>query len=285
MPPTQPPWLLSVQISLGDATAEHQLRGGWDEVGDGDAVGRLVLWMTVSVSYSAFSCHCHLHGTLLSSCSELGLSKAFTVSISLNPHTSAVSRCCHVLLFYRWGDWGVEITHIPSLGNLALPSQEKQLDTDITRQHGGQRGQRRKGLSACSWARQAFLTLCLRRLLDFCQSLLGLSYFPKAQRGRAVCVCMCVCVCALKKSLHLISLLRTSLLCVSCSVMSDSLQPHGLQPSRLLCPWDSPGKNTGVGCHFLLQGIFLTQRLNMGLLHCRQILYCLSQFLVNLPRV
>ena len=35
--------------------------------------------------------------------------------------------------------------------------------------------------------------------------------------------------------------------------MSDSLQPHGLQPTRLLCPWDFPGKNTGVGCHFLLQ--------------------------------
>ena len=41
--------------------------------------------------------------------------------------------------------------------------------------------------------------------------------------------------------------------------MSDSLQPHGPWPARLLCPWDSPGKNTGVGCHFLLQGIFLTQ--------------------------
>ena len=36
-------------------------------------------------------------------------------------------------------------------------------------------------------------------------------------------------------------------------VMSDSLLPHGLQPTRLLCPWDFPGKNTGVGCHFLLQ--------------------------------
>ena len=35
--------------------------------------------------------------------------------------------------------------------------------------------------------------------------------------------------------------------------MSDSVRPHGLQPTRLLCPWDSPGKNTGVGCHFLLQ--------------------------------
>ena len=40
---------------------------------------------------------------------------------------------------------------------------------------------------------------------------------------------------------------------ISCSVMSHSLRPHGLQPSRLLCPWNSPGKNTGVGCHFLLQ--------------------------------
>ena len=44
----------------------------------------------------------------------------------------------------------------------------------------------------------------------------------------------------------------------------------------VLCPWDSPGKNTGVGCHFLLQGIFLTQGSNPYLLHCGQILYCLS---------
>ena len=41
-------------------------------------------------------------------------------------------------------------------------------------------------------------------------------------------------------------------------------------------PWDSPGKNTGMGCHFLPQGIFLTQGLNPCLLHCRQILYPLS---------
>ena len=65
--------------------------------------------------------------------------------------------------------------------------------------------------------------------------------------------------------------------CVSCSVVSDSLQPHRLQPARLPCPWNSPGKNTGVGCHFLLQGIFLTQGLNLGLPHCGQILYHLSQ--------
>ena len=51
----------------------------------------------------------------------------------------------------------------------------------------------------------------------------------------------------------------------------NSLQPHGLQPARLLCPWDSPGKNTGVGCHAILQGIFLTQGSRLclpQLLHC-----------------
>ena len=41
--------------------------------------------------------------------------------------------------------------------------------------------------------------------------------------------------------------------CQVASVVSDSVRPHGLQPNRLLCPWDSPGKNTGVGCHFPLQ--------------------------------
>ena len=39
----------------------------------------------------------------------------------------------------------------------------------------------------------------------------------------------------------------------SCLVISDSYRPHGLQPTRLPHPWDSPGKNTGVGCHFFLQ--------------------------------
>ena len=53
-------------------------------------------------------------------------------------------------------------------------------------------------------------------------------------------------------------------------------QPHGLLSATLLCQWDSPGKNTGVGCHFPLQVIFPTQESNPGLLHCRQILYQLS---------
>ena len=47
-------------------------------------------------------------------------------------------------------------------------------------------------------------------------------------------------------------------------------------PTRVPCPWNSPGKNTGVGCYSLLQGSFPTQRLNSSLLHCRQILYHLS---------
>ena len=63
---------------------------------------------------------------------------------------------------------------------------------------------------------------------------------------------------------------------LSCSVVSDSLRPSGLYPTRLLCSWNSSGKNTGVVCHALLQGIFPTQGLNPGLPHCRQIFYCLS---------
>ena len=59
----------------------------------------------------------------------------------------------------------------------------------------------------------------------------------------------------------------TSLMCVhTSSVVSNFLKACGLQPARLLHPWDSAGKNTGVGCHALLQGIFLTQRLNLFLL-------------------
>ena len=53
---------------------------------------------------------------------------------------------------------------------------------------------------------------------------------------------------------------------VGCSVVSCSLRPHGLLSTRLLCPWDLPGRNTGVGCHFLLQETFPTQGLNLPLL-------------------
>ena len=53
----------------------------------------------------------------------------------------------------------------------------------------------------------------------------------------------------------------------SYTVMFDALHPHELQPAKLLYPWDSPGKNTGVGCHFLPQRIFPTQGSNLPLLH------------------
>ena len=66
---------------------------------------------------------------------------------------------------------------------------------------------------------------------------------------RSVCVCVCVHACVL-----------------SCSVISCSLWPHRLQLARLLSPWNFPGKNTGLGCHFLLQGIFPTQGLKLHLL-------------------
>ena len=75
---------------------------------------------------------------------------------------------------------------------------------------------------------------------------------------------MCVCVCV-----HVLSR----------SVVSDSLQPFELQPTRFLSPWDCSGKNIRVSCYFLLQGIFPTQGLNprlLCLLHCRQIVYLLS---------
>ena len=55
--------------------------------------------------------------------------------------------------------------------------------------------------------------------------------------------------------------------CIVIKSWSTVLWSHGLKPARLLCPYDFPGKNTVVGCHFLLQGVFLTQGSNSCLLH------------------
>ena len=60
------------------------------------------------------------------------------------------------------------------------------------------------------------------------------------------------------------------------SVKAHSLGPDGQQPARLLWPWNSPGKNTGVGYHSLLQRILLTKGLNLGLPHCRHISWSLN---------
>ena len=84
-----------------------------------------------------------------------------------------------------------------------------------------------------------------------CYSLLTQRHLLLQNRSRLYIeesLCVCVCVCAR-----------------ACSVVSDSLWPHGPQAPRLLCPRDSPGRNTGGGCHSLLQGIFLTQGLNLCL--------------------
>ena len=75
-----------------------------------------------------------------------------------------------------------------------------------------------------------------------------------------VCVCVCVCVC----------------MCVSSSVMSDSLWPRGLCPPDSLVHGILQARILEWVCHFLLEGIFLVQGSNLGLLNCRQILYHLS---------
>ena len=76
-------------------------------------------------------------------------------------------------------------------------------------------------------------------------------------------ICFCFLIVAI-----LVSVKAQS---TSHSVMSDSLQPHGL-----FSPWNSPGQNPGVGSLALFQGIFPTQESNPGLPHCRRILYQLS---------
>ena len=83
-------------------------------------------------------------------------------------------------------------------------------------------------------------------------------YFCKAVQARALSLahwflvgCVCVCVCVLVAQL--------------CPALCDPMDCSPPGPS----PWNSPGKNIGVGSHSLLQGIFLTQELNPGLLHCR----------------
>ena len=82
---------------------------------------------------------------------------------------------------------------------------------------------------------------------------------------------------AFDKSKHPFMIKLSTKCAVLCSVVFSSSGPHGLQPARLLYPWESSGKSTGMGCHFLLQGTFLTQGSNLGLLHCRQILYCCAK--------
>ena len=70
--------------------------------------------------------------------------------------------------------------------------------------------------------------------------------------------------------------------CPLCFLVAQScptlLWPRGVEPTRLLCLWDFPGKNTGVGCHFLPQGIFLTQGSNLRFLHWQADSFPLSHY-------
>ena len=110
-----------------------------------------------------------------------------------------------------------------------------------------------------SWTTEslAFFSSLGRMYQSFPGSVPHLLYLP-GDPMESACVCLCVFVC------------------VRCGSVLCNLQPYGLQPTRLLCPWNFPGKDTAVGCHLLFQGIFLTQESSQGLLHCRQILYQLS---------
>ena len=87
-------------------------------------------------------------------------------------------------------------------------------------------------------------------------------------------------VYSIKFKLKVLSLEHTLKNSVQFSSVTQSwltlCDPCGLWPARLLCPWDFPGQNTGVGCHFLLQRIFLAQGSNPGLPHSRQTIYHLS---------
>ena len=81
-----------------------------------------------------------------------------------------------------------------------------------------------------------------------------------------ICVCVYIYICNIYVKLW-VCVVVEPLSCV------QLVRPHGLWPTRLLCPWDFLGKNVGVGCHFLLWGIFLTQGSKAHLLHYRWILY------------
>ena len=87
-------------------------------------------------------------------------------------------------------------------------------------------------------------------------------YFLKLKVKYVMCACVraCVCVCV----------------CVSCLVISNLCDPMGCSLPGSSVHRILQAKISKWGCHSLLQGIFPTQRLNPGLLHCRQILYCLS---------
>ena len=124
------------------------------------------------------------------------------------------------------------------------------------------------GGASYPWSPESLSLCCLLLLL------LGSRYHNRVSRPEAIALGKKVHYIGSRFSVPLIVIeFRGS---VTRSVMSDSLQSQGLLPTRLLCSWNSPDKNTGVSSHSLLQDIVLTQGLNPGFLLCRQILYCLN---------
>ena len=98
-------------------------------------------------------------------------------------------------------------------------------------------------LSKCGMRTMEKINRCCLKML---QARIYCLFPPLTLLHPLIVHCVCVCVC---------------------TWLCPNLQPHGLQPSRLLCAWDFSGKNTGVGCHFPPQEIFLTQGSNPHLLH------------------
>ena len=86
-------------------------------------------------------------------------------------------------------------------------------------------------------------------------SVMSYSLRPHGQRPASLFCCCCCC-------------------CFLVTSVSNAVWYCELQLASLLCPWDSLGKSTRMGCHDLIHGLFLTQGLHPGLLHCRQIFFC-----------
>ena len=137
------------------------------------------------------------------------------------------------------------------------------------------------------------LTFSTVQIRPWCQIITAVSHKPRVLSGDWSYLCYSSILLAsfyllASRNFHLIAInenqTKTNCSWYYCvgsitSIVADSFATPWTIDPRLLCPWDSPGRNTGVGCQSLLQGIFLTQVSNLCLLcllHCRWILYPLS---------
>ena len=117
------------------------------------------------------------------------------------------------------------------------------------------------------WKEISLLVRCIIRSFNVIQSILfrnGAWWIRPTHPDFFSCIFHSMCCC-------LVHSMYCCLITKMCLTLF--LWPHGLESARHLCPWNFPDKNTVVGCHFLLQGIFPTQGSNPGLLRCRRILY------------